>query len=163
MGYCISVAIEKGGVGKTATATNLAALMARDGKKVLVVDMDAQGNSTFTLTGARVTDATFARAGVYDMFRAYGISDAGNYISHTQFEGIDIIPANANTPMTENLLQNLSRTQEQSINMFLALCLSEVADSYDFIVIDTPPRRDVMVTNALLASDSVLIPCICDD
>ena len=104
MGYCISVAIEKGGVGKTATATNLAALMARDGKKVLVVDMDAQGNSTFTLTGARVTDATFARAGVYDMFRAYGISDAGNYISHTQFEGIDIIPANANTPMTENLL-----------------------------------------------------------
>ena len=163
MGYCISVAIEKGGVGKTATATNLAALMARDGKKVLVVDMDAQGNSTFTLTGARVTDATFARAGVYDMFRAYGISDAGNYISHTQFEGIDIIPANANTPMTENLLQNLSRTQEQSINMFLALCLSEVADDYDFIVIDTPPRRDVMVTNALLASDSVLIPCICDD
>ena len=97
------------------------------------------------------------------MFRAYGISGAGNYISHTKFEGIDIIPANANTPMTENLLQNLSRTQEQSINMFLALCLSEVADDYDFIVIDTPPRRDVMVTNALLASDSVLIPCICDD
>ena len=71
MGYCISVCIEKGGVGKTVTVCNLAALMAQDGKRVLVVDMDAQGNCTYTLTGARVTDNTFDRAGVYDMFRAY--------------------------------------------------------------------------------------------
>ena len=65
MGYCISVCIEKGGVGKTVTVCNLAALMAQDGKRVLVVDMDAQGNCTYTLTGARVTDNTFDRAGVY--------------------------------------------------------------------------------------------------
>lgn len=52
MGYCISVCIEKGGVGKTVTVCNLAALMAQDGKQVLVVDMDAQGNCTYTLTGA---------------------------------------------------------------------------------------------------------------
>ena len=58
MGYCISVCIEKGGVGKTVTVCNLAALMAQDGKRVLVVDMDAQGNCTYTLTGARVTDNT---------------------------------------------------------------------------------------------------------
>ena len=62
MGYCISVCIEKGGVGKTVTVCNLAALMAQDGKRVLVVDMDAQGNCTYTLTGARVTDNTFDRA-----------------------------------------------------------------------------------------------------
>ena len=67
MGYCISVCIEKGGVGKTVTVCNLAALMAQDGKRVLVVDMDAQGNCTYTLTGARVTDNTFDRAGVYDV------------------------------------------------------------------------------------------------
>ena len=59
MGYCISVCNEKGGVGKTVTVCNLAALMAQDGKRVLVVDMDAQGNCTYTLTGARVTDNTF--------------------------------------------------------------------------------------------------------
>lgn len=98
MGYCISVCIEKGGVGKTVTVCNLAALMAQDGKRVLVVDMDAQGNCTYTLTGARVTDNTFDRAGVYDMFRAYGISGTQNYISRTQFDNIDIIPANGNTP-----------------------------------------------------------------
>ena len=89
MGYCISVCIEKGGVGKTVTVCNLAALMAQDGKRVLVVDMDAQGNCTYTLTGARVTDNTFDRAGVYDMFRAYGISGTQNYISRTQFDRID--------------------------------------------------------------------------
>ena len=65
MSKVIAVANQKGGVGKTVTVCNLAALMAQDGKRVLVVDMDAQGNCTYTLTGARVTDNTFDRAGVY--------------------------------------------------------------------------------------------------
>lgn len=163
MGYCISVCIEKGGVGKTVTVCNLAALMAQDGKRVLVVDMDAQGNCTYTLTGARVTDNTFDRAGVYDMFRAYGISGTQNYISRTQFDNIDIIPANGNTPMAAKQLQILEQSESTSINMFLAMCLAQVAGGYDFILIDTPPSRDVMVTNALMASDFVLIPCVCDD
>ena len=163
MGYCISVCIEKGGVGKTVTVCNLAALMAQDGKRVLVVDMDAQGNCTYTLTGARVTDNTFDRAGVYDMFRAYGISGTRNYISHTQFDNIDIIPANGNNPMAAKQLQILEQSESTSINMFLAMCLAQVAGEYDYILIDTPPSRDVMVTNALMASDFVLIPCVCDD
>ena len=163
MGYCISVCIEKGGVGKTVTVCNLAALMAQDGKRVLVVDMDAQGNCTYTLTGARVTDNTFDRAGVYDMFRAYGISGTQNYISRTQFDNIDIIPANGNTPMAAKQLQILEQSESTSINMFLAMCLAQVAGEYDYILIDTPPSRDVMVTNALMASDFVLIPCVCDD
>ncbi len=112
MGYCISVCIEKGGVGKTVTVCNLAALMAQDGKRVLVVDMDAQGNCTYTLTGARVTDNTFDRAGVYDMFRAYGISGTQNYISRTQFDNIDIIPANGNTPMAAKQLQILEQCRK---------------------------------------------------
>ena len=133
------------------------------GKRVLVVDMDAQGNCTYTLTGARVTDNTFDRAGVYDMFRAYGISGTQNYISRTQFDNIDIIPANGNTPMAAKQLQILEQSESTSINMFLAMCLAQVASEYDFILIDTPPSRDVMVTNALMASDFVLIPCVCDD
>ena len=141
----------------------LAALMAQDGKRVLVVDMDAQGNCTYTLTGARVTDNTFDRAGVYDMFRAYGISGTQNYISRTQFDNIDIIPANGNTPMAAKQLQILEQSESTSINMFLAMCLAQVAGKYDYILIDTPPSRDVMVTNALMASDFVLIPCVCDD
>ena len=153
MGYCISVCIEKGGVGKTVTVCNLAALMAQDGKRVLVVDMDAQGNCTYTLTGARVTDNTFDRAGVYDMFRAYGISGTQNYISRTQFDNIDIIPANGNTPMAAKQLQILEQSESTSINMFLAMCLAQVAGEYDFILIDTPPSRDVMVTNQQLEHD----------
>ena len=137
--------------------------MAQDGKRVLVVDMDAQGNCTYTLTGARVTDNTFDRAGVYDMFRAYGISGTQNYISRTQFDNIDIIPANGNTPMAAKQLQILEQSESTSINMFLAMCLAQVAGKYDYILIDTPPSRDVMVTNALMASDFVLIPCVCDD
>lgn len=92
--------------------------MAQDGKRVLVVDMDAQGNCTYTLTGARVTDNTFDRAGVYDMFRAYGISGTQNYISRTQFDNIDIIPANGNTPMAAKQLQILEQSESTSINMF---------------------------------------------
>ena len=132
-------------------------------ERVLVVDMDAQGNCTYTLTGARVTDNTFDRAGVYDMFRAYGISGTQNYISRTQFDNIDIIPANGNTPMAAKQLQILEQSESTSINMFLAMCLAQVAGEYDYILIDTPPSRDVMVTNALMASDFVLIPCVCDD
>lgn len=163
MGYCISVCIEKGGVGKTVTVTNMAALMAQSGKKVLVVDMDAQGNCTYTLTGARVTDSRFARCGVYDMLRAYGISGAENYVSYTEFAGIDIIPANANTPMASRQLQILAQSENESINSFLAMSLAQVAENYDYVLIDTPPSRDLMVTNALVASDFVLIPCVCDD
>lgn len=113
--------------------------------------------------GRRVTDNTFDRAGVYDMFRAYGISGTRNYISHTQFDNIDIIPANGNTPMAAKQLQILEQSESTSINMFLAMCLAQVAGEYDYILIDTPPSRDVMVTNALMASDFVLIPCVCDD
>lgn len=97
------------------------------------------------------------------MFRAYGISGTQNYISRTQFDNIDIIPANGNTPMAAKQLQILEQSESTSINMFLAMCLAQVASEYDYILIDTPPSRDVMVTNALMASDFVLIPCVCDD
>ena len=155
MGYCISVCIEKGGVGKTVTVCNLAALMAQDGKRVLVVDMDAQGNCTYTLTGARVTDNTFDRAGVYDMFRAYGISGTQNYISRTQFDNIDIIPANGNTPMAAKQLQILEQSESTSINMFLAMCLAQVAGEYDYILIDCPPSLGFLTINALAAADTM--------
>ena len=82
------------------------------------------------------------------MFRAYGISGTQNYISRTQFDNIDIIPANGNTPMAAKQLQILEQSESTSINMFLAMCLAQVAGEYDYILIDTPPSRDVMVTNA---------------
>ncbi len=65
--------------------------------------------------------------------------------------------------MAAKQLQILEQSESTSINMFLAMCLAQVAGEYDFILIDTPPSRDVMVTNALMASDFVLIPCVCDD
>ena len=65
--------------------------------------------------------------------------------------------------MAAKQLQILEQSESTSINMFLAMCLAQVAGEYDYILIDTPPSRDVMVTNALMASDFVLIPCVCDD
>ena len=105
MAYCITVCMQKGGVGKTTLTINLAACMAKQGKKVLVVDTDQQGDLTSTATEYSVSTGHFAKKGVYDMIHAHDIAVAANYVSHTQYENIDIIPANANTPLVPGLIE----------------------------------------------------------
>lgn len=169
----ITVAIEKGGCGKTVTVTNLADMMSDDGKKVLAVDTDPQGNLTYALTGARITERTYIGKGLYDMYNAYGIKPVQAFISETNLENVDIIAANSSTPRIANRLRDLLADSQnledddpaklEDESEFLRYFLNQVRDSYDYILIDTQPSRDnIMVMSSLRASDYVLIPMVCD-
>ena len=159
MAICITIAIEKGGVGKTATTVNLAGAMARDGKKVLVVDTDVQANSTFLLTGHTLMENVYPKNGLFDMIRAFGILPAKTYISPTQFENIDIIVSNKSTPLIPNQLSTLAESNQMKETDFLWTSLGEIDEDYDYILIDTPPAHDnILVQSAMIASDYVIIP-----
>ena len=159
MGVVITVAIEKGGVGKTATVTNLAAVYAKRGKKVLVIDMDAQCNSTYFMTGNKKRQNEYRGKGVAEMLRVYGQQvDLKRYIQPTQIENCYIIPSNAATNSIPEILNLLHRDYEVNQNAFLAYTLAPLQDEFDYILIDTPPSLDLLTTNALVACDYVLIP-----
>lgn len=164
MATIITTAIEKGGTGKTTTVINLAPLMAEDGKRVLVVDMDQQANTTFMLTGHKKTDNAFKGKGLVNMFMNYDASapDARSFIHPTNIEGVDIIPSTAQTPRAIGQLGVLSEEYSQREYTFLVQLLASVDDDYDYILIDTPPARDVLTTSALYAAEHVIIPLRCD-
>ena len=173
MATTITVAIEKGGCGKTVTVTNLADLMSDDGNKVLAVDTDPQGNLTYALTGARITDRTYIGKGLYDMYNNFGARPVTDFISETNLEGVDIIAANSSTPRIANRLHDLLADSQlledgdpnklSDESDFLRYFLEQVQDKYDYILIDTQPSRDnIMVMSALMASDYVLVPMVCD-
>lgn len=159
----ISIAMRKGGVGKTSTVANLAGLMAQEGKRVLIVDTDSQGNCTDVMTGYDVFSRHFEKKGLFEMLRFYGALDAAGFVSPTNVEGVDIIPANGQTPKAPEQIRLLADGGEYSQNMFLAACLADIADSYDYILIDTAPGDDLLLHNALIASDYVIVPLKLDD
>lgn len=164
MAICITIAIEKGGVGKTATTVNLAAAMAKDGKRVLVVDTDVQANSTFFLTGHALIENAYPKTGLFDMIRAFGILETKAYITPSQFDNIDVIVSNKSTPLLPSQLATLAESNQMKETDFLWNSLSEVDEDYDFILIDTPPAHDnVLVQSAMIASDYVIIPVKYDE
>lgn len=158
MAITITVAVEKGGVGKTTTCVNLAAVMAAAGKKVLAVDMDTQANCTYFLTGNKKRSEAYKNQGVAEMLRAYGLVEPKTFIHPTQIEGVDIIPSNAASVTLPDTLNTLAQNYADSKNRFLAYCLEKVSDGYDYVLIDTPPNLEVMTASALLAADYVLMP-----
>lgn len=163
MATVITVAIEKGGTGKTTTVVNLAALMAAEGNRVLVVDMDQQANATFMLTQKSKTENVYRGKGLFNMFMAYGEGiEMSNFIHPTCIDGIDIIPSTAQTPRAIGQLAALEEEYSEREYTFLLNSLSVVNDDYDYILIDTPPSRDVLTVSALFAADHVLIPVRCD-
>ncbi len=147
MGKVIAVALPKGGVGKTTTAVNLAASLALAGKHTLLIDADAFGASAIALgvTGEKI------RAGLFDVFNC---THALKQVIHrTELPFLDLVPSNVRSiPMEERLLQ---MAENRTI---LKQALLEVRNLYDFVVIDTPPYLRGMTTNALTASDSVIVP-----
>ncbi|MBQ6850846.1 MAG: ParA family protein [Oscillospiraceae bacterium] len=164
MAICISIVVGKGGAGKTTTCVNLASAMAMDGNKVLVVDTDTQANTTMFLTSYKLNEKAFGGKGLFDMIRAWGLIDVENYIHPTQIEGIDVIVSNDATPLIPQQLETLEKVAGIKAEEFLLHALSEVAENYDYILIDTPPaQNDVLVQNALLASDHVIIPVKLDE
>ena len=151
MARIISVANQKGGVGKTTTTVNLGASLAFVGKKILLVDSDAQGNATSGL-GIRKPDVTHY---IYDVLvNEVPIQDA---IYPTSRENLDIVPATLQLAGAEIELTSMMARESR-----LKMALNEVKDQYDFILIDCPPSLGHLTINAFTASDSILIPVQCE-
>ena len=151
MARIISVANQKGGVGKTTTTVNLGASLAFVGKKILLVDSDAQGNATSGM-GIRKPDVTHD---IYDVLvNEVPIQDA---IYPTSRENLDIGPATLQLAGAEIELTSMMARESR-----LKMALNEVKDQYDFILIDCPPSLGHLTINAFTASDSILIPVQCE-
>lgn len=150
MGKIISVANQKGGVGKTTTTVNLSTILAKKGKKVLLIDTDPQGNATSGLGIDKESDLS-----TYDLL----ITDvaAEDIIQETAIKNLYITPSNMNLAGAEvQLVSMMSREQRMKEK------LDVIKNQFDYILIDCPPSLGLITLNAFTASDSVLIPVQCE-
>ena len=151
MARIISVANQKGGIGKTTTTVNLGASLAYNGKKVLIVDIDAQGNATSGI-GVRKSDVG---KDVYDVL--VNEEPMTNVIHETSRENLEIVPATIQLAGAEIELTPMMARESR-----LKSALDEVKDQYDYVLIDCPPSLGHLTINAFTASDSILIPVQCE-
>jgi len=151
MGRVIAVANQKGGVGKTTTAVNLAAALAMQGHPTLLVDLDPQGSAT-TGVGVRVSAPEET---IYEAL--LGERSALDVVHRTAVERLDVVPATRDLVGAEVELVNLPE-RERRLND----ALSSVRQRYDFILIDCPPSLSLLTVNALRAADAVLVPLQCE-
>src|SRR4051794_2580731 len=155
MSRVVAVANQKGGVGKTTTALNLAASLAAAGQTVLLVDMDPQGNLT---SGVNLKGQSAPAGTVYTaLTQADPLNDARPFILATRSPRLEIIPADRSLTGAEIEMVPLDRREER-----LRLLLASVRDQYDYVFIDSPPSLGLLTLNALVAADAVLIPLHCE-
>ena len=151
MAKIIAVANQKGGVGKTTTAVNLSSALAQKNKKVLVVDVDPQGNTTSGL-GIDKNEVEYT---IYDVL-VNGV-DAKDAISDVKYFNMKIIPANIDLAGAEIELVSGNNREYRIKN-----ALEKIKDSFDYIIVDCPPSLGLVTVNALTAVDSVIIPVQCE-
>ncbi len=151
MSKIIVVANQKGGVGKTTTTVNLAASLAKLDKKVLVVDMDPQGNATSGLG----IDKNAAENSSYELL--IGEAEIEDCINEEAYPNLDLIAANINLAAAETEL-----VEAEEKEFLLNNALEKVSDRYDYILIDCPPSLNLLTINSMCAAQSVLVPIQCE-
>jgi len=151
MGKKIAIVNQKGGVGKSTTAVNLGAGLAEIGKKVLLIDLDPQGNASSGL-GVEKSELEFT---TYDLL--IEAESASKAIMETETDNLDLIPANIELAGAEIELVSIMSRESR-----LKKSLGEVNNHYDYIIIDCPPSLGLLTLNALTAADSVMVPIQCE-
>ena len=147
----IAISNQKGGVGKTTTSINLSACLAEKGKKVLVIDIDPQGNTTSGLgLNKDELDAT-----VYDLMINY--TEIWDCISPSVVEGVSVIPSDRDLAGAEIELVGIKERE-----YILKKEVDKVKDKYDFVIIDCPPSLSMLTINAMTTADTVLVPIQCE-
>ena len=151
MGRIIAVANQKGGVGKTTTSTNLSACLAELNKKVLLIDIDPQGNGT---SGVGVNKNELENT-VYEMI--IGECEIEECLLKNVIDNLDLLPSNVNLSGAEIDLIGVEARE-----FILKKKIDEIKDNYDFIIIDCPPSLNMLTVNAMTTADSVLVPIQCE-
>lgn len=151
MSKIVAVFNQKGGVGKTTTAVNLAAAVGAKGYRVLLADIDPQGNST---SGLGVNKREI-RSSTYDML-IHGVSPE-DILIHTKFENLDLLPANMNLAAADLELVYMEKRE-----YCLKQALAGLLDKYDYIFMDCPPSLGLISLNAMVATDTILVPIQCE-
>ncbi len=145
----LAITNQKGGVGKTTSAINISAGLALAGKKVLLLDLDPQGNATSGLGIEK------DNAGIYDVLIDH--EDISGIIMETQVKGLSIIPSN--TSLSGATIEMVALANRERL---LRLALDKIKNDFDYIIIDCPPSLDLLTVNAFTASDRVLVPIQCE-
>lgn len=151
MGRIIAIANQKGGVGKTTTAINLSACLAEAGQKVLVIDIDPQGNTT---SGLGIAKDEIENTIYEVMLQEIDISEA---ICRNVFENMDVIPSNVNLAGAE-----IDLIDAEDREYILKNGIAEIREQYDYIILDCPPSLSMLTVNAMTASNTVLVPIQCE-
>ena len=151
MGRIIAIANQKGGVGKTTTSINLSACLAEKGQRVLVVDIDPQGNTTSGL-GVEKTELENT---VYELI--LGEAELDECLIKNVIDNLDVLPSNVNLAGAEIDLIGVENRE-----YILKNKLAEIEDKYDFIIIDCPPSLTMLTVNAMTTANTVLVPIQCE-
>jgi len=151
MGKIISITNQKGGVGKTTTCVNLAAFVAKAGNRVLIIDMDPQGNASSAVGVEPTKDDNT----IYEVL--IGECSAKEAIYNSVMEGLDVLPSTVDLSGAEVELVHLNNREN-----ILKVALEQTKREYDYIFIDCPPSLNLLTVNALTATDSIIIPIQCE-